>query len=47
VGGHVAALGADRVAERLGVRLGDLAALLDGRCEPPSEGLRRLRAAAE
>jgi hypothetical protein len=42
---HVTALGADRVAELLGVGLDDLEPLLAGRCEPPRAGMCRLREA--
>jgi hypothetical protein len=44
---HVWALGPDRATELLGVRPADLAALLEGRVAPPSEGMRRLREVGE
>jgi hypothetical protein len=45
--GHVAALGADAVAEALGVGLDDLGPLLKGRVAPPASGMRRLRERSE
>ena len=44
---HIEALGADRVAETLGVALDDLARMLEGRVAPPGAGLRRLRETSE
>ena len=40
---RVAALGADRMAEALGVGLDDLEPLLAGRVQPPRAGMDRLR----
>ncbi len=45
--GHIARLGADRVATVLGVRLVDLQPMLEGRVQPPKTGMRRLRATAQ
>ena len=42
--GHIARLGADRVAEVLNVQLIDLTPMLEGKVEPPQGGMRRLRA---
>jgi hypothetical protein len=44
---HVAALGADAVAEALGVALDGLGAMLEGRVAPPAGRMRRLREVTE
>ena len=44
---HIAALGADAVAEALGVALDDLAPMLEGRVAPPAGRMRRLREVTE
>jgi hypothetical protein len=44
---HVEHLGADRMAELLGVPPDDLGPLLEGRVAPPASGMRRLREAVE
>jgi hypothetical protein len=44
---HVEHLGADRVAAVLGVAVGDLGPMLEGRVAPPASALRKLREAGE
>ena len=41
--GHIARLGADRVAKVLRVRLADLTPMLEGRVQPSKGGMKRLR----